>query len=73
MSTEYAWPPALLDLAGVAHELRASTRMVRRLLSSGHLPPSDVQLTPGLKGRRWDGERPVAWIRSHPGPYGGAA
>ena len=77
MSTEHAippvanrakpWPPALLDMAALAHELQASERHVRRLLAGGRLPPADLNIsgTGGLKGRRWRRHRLLAWLDSH--------
>ena len=71
-----SWPPAYLDQAGLAHEIQASDRHVRRLLAAGKLPAADLNIsgTGGLKGRRWRRDRLLSWLDSH-GPVlrGGAA
>jgi len=56
--------PALLTLAGVARFLSISRRQIHRLLAAGRLPPSDVNLGAGPKGRRWSRERIEAWVRA---------
>jgi len=57
-----AWPPAYLALGDVAHELRTSTRQVRRLLSAGRLPAADLNVGNGLKGRRWRRDALLNWL-----------
>ena len=58
------WPPAYLNIGALAHELQVSTRQARRLLSAGKLPAADVNLTGGLKGRRWRRDRLLTWLDS---------
>ena len=54
--------PAVLTLAGVSQFLSISRRQVHRLLSAGRLPPADVNLGFGARGRRWSRERLAAWV-----------
>ena len=54
--------PALLRLADVARFLGISRRQVHRLLAAGRLPPADVNLGFGARGRRWNRERLLAWV-----------
>ena len=65
-SDEALWPPDLLDAGGVCHALSISDRQFRRLLASGRLPQSDVQLTSGPKGRRWSRDKLLRWLDAHP-------
>jgi len=54
--------PALLTLADVARFLSISRRQVHRLLAAGRLPPADVNLGFGTRGKRWSRERLAAWV-----------
>ena len=54
--------PAVLTLAGVSQFLSISKRQVHRLLSAGRLPPADVNLGFGTRGKRWSRERLAAWV-----------
>jgi len=62
-------PPDYLDVAGLAYGLQTSPRTIRRMLSSGRLPPADlnVSATGGPKGRWWSREKLLAWLDSRPG------
>lgn len=57
-----AFPPDYLDLAGLAATLSASKRTVTRLLSAGRLPPSDMNIGAGTKGRRWNRQNVLNWL-----------
>ena len=70
-SAPQLWAPALLDLAGLAYELRISARIARRFLASGCLPASDTHVTPGPRGRRWTRRQLLDWLTSHPSFQGG--
>ena len=63
VAPDKAQPALLLTVGDLAHELRASVRTVHRLLASGRLYASDVQLG-GKRGRRWRRDRLEAWIRA---------
>ena len=65
-SQRHTWAPSLLNLSDVAFELRLSVCTLRRLLSAGRLPPSDIRLPPGAKSRRWKGQAIVKFFSSHP-------
>ena len=56
--------PMLLTLNGLADELAFGRRTVTRYLASGFIPPADVQVGPGRKGRRWRRDRVEAWIEA---------
>lgn len=56
--------PMLLTLNDLADELGFGRRTVTRYLASGFIPPADVQVGPGRKGRRWRRDRIEAWIES---------
>lgn len=55
---------ALLTLNDVAGILRISRRQVHRLLAAGRLPPADVNLGFGSRGRRWIHSRLLAWCEA---------
>jgi len=55
---------ALLTLGDVGSLLQISRRQVHRLLASGRLPPADVNLGFGARGRRWNRSRLLAWIEA---------
>lgn len=57
-----ATPPALLALSDVAAVLRVSRRQIHRLVAAGRLPPADVNLGFGARGRRWNREKLLAWV-----------
>ena len=63
---QYAWPPDLVDMQGLAHALSTSPKQVQRLLSAGRLPQADVNvsLTGGVKGRRWDRQKVIRFIQA---------
>ena len=65
-SDELPWPPDYLDITCLAHLLSTSKKQVQRMLASGRLPPSDVNIsgTGGFKGRRWKRERVLAWLEA---------
>jgi len=56
--------PLLLTLSDVARLLRISRRQVHRLLSSGRLPPADVNLGYGSRGRRWRRDLLTMWVEA---------
>lgn len=56
-------PALLLTIGDLAYELRCSRRTCHRLLASGRLYPSDVQL--GKRGRRWRRDRFLIWVRAN--------
>ena len=59
-----AWPPDMYDMSALCHALSIAPRTAARLLSAGRLPPADANLgNGGPKGRRWDRERLLAFVR----------
>lgn len=61
-TTDTAPAPLLLTFGEVCRELRLGGRTARRLLSAGRLPAPDLNVTGGLKGRRWRADRLAKWI-----------